>query len=48
MEGRVSVEGRPVGGVQPITQSVATIPLTFHAGENGQAIAVALRSTRTG
>ena len=31
MKGRVSVKGKPVGGVQPITQSVATVTLTFQS-----------------
>jgi hypothetical protein len=41
MEKRVSVQGIPVGGVHIVRQSVATVPLTFHAGQNGLAIAVA-------
>jgi hypothetical protein len=44
MEERVSVQGIPVGGVQTVRQSVATDTVTFHAGQNGLAIAVVLLS----
>ena len=48
MEHRVSVQGTPVGGVHPIRQSGATDTVTFHAGQNGLAIAVALLTTHAG
>lgn len=44
MAHRVSVQGIPVGGVQTVRQSVATDPLTFHAGQNGLATASAHRA----
>ena len=42
------VQGIPVGGLQTDRQNVATNPVIFHAGQNGRAIAVELRSTHTG
>jgi hypothetical protein len=45
MQEQVSVQGIPVGGVHIVRQSVATDTLTFHAEQNGLAIAVILRST---
>ncbi len=48
MEERVRVQDRPVGRFHTVEQSVAANPLTFHAGERGFAIAVALPSTHTG
>ncbi len=41
----MSVAGVPVGGLKWVDQIVATNTLTFHAGQNGLAIAVALLST---
>ena len=41
----MSVQGIPVGGVHTVRQSVATNTVTFHAEQNGLAIAVILRST---
>ena len=41
----MSVQGIPVGGLQTVEQSVATNTVTFHAGQNGLAIAMALLST---
>lgn len=43
----MSVVGVPVGGLKTVGQIVATNNLTFHAGQNGLAIAVALLSTHT-
>lgn len=43
----MSVPGIPVGGLKRVDQIVATNTLTFHAGQNGLAIAVALLSTHT-
>jgi CBS domain-containing protein len=43
----MSVQGLPVGGLKTVGQIVATNPLTFHAGQEGLAIAVALLSTHT-
>ena len=43
----MSVQGIPVGGLKRVDQIVATNTLTFHAGQNGLAIAVALLSTHT-
>ena len=41
----MSVDGIPVGGLKTVGQIVATNTLTFHAGQNGLAIAVALLSS---
>lgn len=41
----MSVAGVPVGGLKWVDQIVATNTLTFHAGQHGLAIAVALLST---
>lgn len=41
----MSIAGVPVGGLKWVDQIVATNTLTFHAGQNGLAIAVALLST---
>lgn len=41
----MSIDGVPGGGLKRIGQIVATNTLTFHAGQNGLAIAVALLST---
>jgi len=43
----MSVEGVPVAGFKTVGQIVATNPLSFHAGQNGLAIAVALLSSHT-
>ena len=43
----MSVQGLPVEGLHTVGQIVATNVLTFHAGENGLEIAVALLSTHT-
>lgn len=43
----MSVQGLPVEGLNTVGQIVATNALTFHAGENGLEIAVALLSTHT-
>ena len=43
----MSVVGVPVGGLKTVGQIVATNNLTFQAGHNGLAIAVALLSTHT-
>jgi predicted transcriptional regulator len=43
----MNVDGVPVGGLKTVGQIVATNTLTFHAGQNGLAIAVALLSTHT-
>lgn len=41
----MSVAGIPAGGLKTVGQIVATNPLTFHAGQDGLAIAVALLTT---
>jgi CBS domain-containing protein len=43
----MSVQGSPVEGLTTVGQIVATNTLTFHAGQEGLAIAVALLSTHT-
>jgi CBS domain-containing protein len=43
----MSVQGLPVGGLKTVGQIVATNTLTFYAGQEGLAIAVALLSTHT-
>ncbi|MGQ0811337.1 MAG: CBS domain-containing protein [Nitrospiraceae bacterium] len=43
----MSMEGIPVGGLKTVGQIVTTNNLTFHAGQNGLEIAVALVSTHT-
>jgi predicted transcriptional regulator len=43
----MSVQGLPIEGLNTVGQIVATNALTFHAGENGLKIAVALLSTHT-
>jgi predicted transcriptional regulator len=43
----MSVQGLPVGGLTTVGQIVATNTLTFDAGQEGLAIAVALLSTHT-
>lgn len=43
----MSVQGLPVGGLITVGQIVATNTLTFYAGQEGLAIAVALLSTHT-
>ena len=43
----MSVQGLPVEGLTTVGQIVATNTLTFHAGQEGLAIAVALLSTHT-
>ena len=43
----MSVDGIPVGGLKTVGQIVATNNLTFQAGQDGLAIAVALVSSHT-
>jgi len=43
----MSVDGVPLGGLKTVGQIVATNPLSFHAGQNGLSIAVALLSSHT-
>ncbi|MGH7232339.1 MAG: CBS domain-containing protein [Nitrospiraceae bacterium] len=43
----MSVQGIPVEGLNTVGQIVATNALTFHTGQNGAEIAVALLSTHT-
>src|SRR5207249_9200792 len=43
----MSAEGLPVGGLRTIGQIMATNPMSFYAGQNGLAIAIALLSTHT-
>jgi CBS domain-containing protein len=43
----MSVQGLPAEGLHTVGQIVATNALTFHAGQNGLEIAVALLSTHT-
>ena len=43
----MNVQGLPVGGLKTVGQILATNTLTFYAGQEGLAIAVALLSTHT-